>query len=64
VGFETNVICYNKAEFDRRGIKVASSLDTFDNFIQLATDLTDRANNRYGRGVPRLRSWATIHPAS
>jgi multiple sugar transport system substrate-binding protein len=58
-GFETNVVCYNKAEFDRRGIKPA---DTFDNFIQLAHDLTDRANNRYGVAFRGSRSWATIHP--
>jgi multiple sugar transport system substrate-binding protein len=53
------VVCYNKAEFDRRGIKPA---DTFDNFIQLARDLTDRANNRYGVAFRGSRSWATIHP--
>ena len=44
-GFETNVIAYNKAEFERRGIKPA---ETFDDFIQLATDLTDRGSNTYG----------------
>jgi multiple sugar transport system substrate-binding protein len=58
-GFETNVIAYNKAEFDRRGIKPA---ETFDDFIQLATDLTDRANNTYGVAFRGSRSWATIHP--
>jgi multiple sugar transport system substrate-binding protein len=58
-GFETNVLCYNKAEFDRRGIKPA---ETFDELIQLSTDLTDRANNRYGIAFRGSRSWATIHP--
>ena len=50
-GFETNVIAYNKAEFDRRGIQPA---ETFDDLIQLATDLTDRANNTLRHRVPRL----------
>jgi multiple sugar transport system substrate-binding protein len=58
-GFETNVICYNKAEFDRRGIRPA---ETFDNLIQLATDLTDRSKNKYGIAFRGSRSWATIHP--
>ncbi|WP_232662293.1 extracellular solute-binding protein [Pseudonocardia sp. TRM90224] len=58
-GFETNVIAYNKAEFDRRGIRPA---ETFDNLIQLATDLTDRSQNRYGIAFRGSRSWATIHP--
>ncbi|MEJ3655544.1 extracellular solute-binding protein [Actinomycetes bacterium KLBMP 9759] len=58
-GFETSVIAYNKAEFDRRGIVPA---ETFDNLIQLATDLTDRPNNRYGIAFRGSRSWATIHP--
>ena len=58
-GFETNVLCYNKAEFDRRGIQPA---ETFDDLIQLATDLTDRANNKYGIAFRGSRSWATIHP--
>jgi multiple sugar transport system substrate-binding protein len=58
-GFETNVVCYNKAEFDRRGITPA---DNFDDFIQLATDLTDRSNNTYGVSFRGSRSWATIHP--
>jgi multiple sugar transport system substrate-binding protein len=58
-GFETNVIAYNKAEFDRRGIKPA---ETFDDLIQLATDLTDRSANRYGVAFRGSRSWASIHP--
>jgi multiple sugar transport system substrate-binding protein len=58
-GFETNVVAYNKAEFDRRGIKPA---ETFDDFMQLAIDLTDRSENRYGVTFRGSRSWATIHP--
>jgi multiple sugar transport system substrate-binding protein len=58
-GFETNVLCYNKAEFDRRGIRPA---ETFDDLIELATDLTDRAHNKYGIAFRGSRSWATIHP--
>lgn len=58
-GFETNVLCYNKAEFDRRGIRPA---ETFDELIQLSTDLTDRSKNQYGIAFRGSRSWATIHP--
>jgi multiple sugar transport system substrate-binding protein len=58
-GFETNVIAYNKAEFDRRGI---TPPDTFDGLIEVATSLTDRAANRYGIAFRGSRSWASIHP--
>ena len=58
-GFETNVIAYNKAEFDRLGVQPA---ETLDDFLQLATDLTDRGNNTYGVAFRGSRSWATIHP--
>lgn len=58
-GFETNVIAYNKAEFDRRGIRPA---EDWDNFMQLAVDLTDRANDTYGLAFRGSKSWATIHP--
>ena len=58
-GFETNVIAYNKAEFDRRGIKPA---ETFDELIALSVDLTDRSAGRYGIAYRGSRSWATIHP--
>lgn len=58
-GFETNVIAYNKKYFDSKGIKPA---DTFDNFMQLAIDLTDRSQNRYGVAFRGSKSWATIHP--
>ncbi|MFJ9556858.1 extracellular solute-binding protein [Nocardiopsis sp. NPDC101807] len=58
-GFETNVICYNKAEFDRRGIRPA---ETFDELRELAVDLTDRSENTYGLAFRGSRSWATVHP--
>ena len=58
-GFETNVVAYNKKFFDAKGIKPA---DTFDNFIQLANDLTDRSQNRYGVAFRGSKSWASIHP--
>ena len=58
-GFETNVVAYNKKFFDARGIKPA---ETFDNFIQLANDLTDRSQNRYGVAFRGSKSWASIHP--
>jgi multiple sugar transport system substrate-binding protein len=58
-GFETNVIAYNKQLFDARGIKPA---ETFDDLIQLATDLTDRGANKYGIAFRGSKSWATIHP--
>lgn len=58
-GFENNVVAYNKAYFDKNGITLP---DTFDNFIQLAIDLTDRSQNRYGIATRGSKSWATIHP--
>lgn len=58
-GFETNVVAYNKKLFDSKGIKPA---ETWDDFQQLAVDLTDRANNRYGVSFRGSKSWATIHP--
>lgn len=58
-GFETNVVAYNKKLFDARGMKPA---ETFDDFIQLATDLTDRSKNQYGVAFRGSKSWASIHP--
>ncbi|MET3806256.1 multiple sugar transport system substrate-binding protein [Nakamurella sp. UYEF19] len=58
-GFETNVVAYNKEVFDKKGIKPAT---TFDNFIQLATDLTDKSAGTYGVAFRGSKSWATIHP--
>ena len=60
-GFETNVIAYNKAFFDQRGHQARRD---FDNFIQLAIDLTDRSQNRYGVTFRGSKSWATSTPAS
>ncbi|WP_330253986.1 extracellular solute-binding protein [Nocardia sp. NBC_00565] len=58
-GFENNVVAYNKAYFDQRKITLP---DTFENFIQLAVDLTNRSQNRYGIATRGSKSWATIHP--
>ena len=58
-GFETNVIAYNKRLFDARGVKPA---ETFDELIQLATDLTNRSRNQYGIAFRGSKSWASIHP--
>ncbi|MEP6463868.1 MAG: sugar ABC transporter substrate-binding protein [Frankiaceae bacterium] len=58
-GFETNVVCYNQRLFKKKGVKPA---ETFDNFIQLAHDLTNRSANQYGVAFRGSRSWATIHP--
>lgn len=58
-GFENNVVAYNKTYFDANGITLP---DTFDNFVQLAIDLTDRSQNRYGIATRGSKSWATIHP--
>ena len=60
-GFENNVVAYNKALLRRR--RASSKLpDTLDDFIQLAVDLTDRSQNRYGIATRGSKSWATIHP--
>ena len=58
-GFETNVIAYNKTLFDARGLRPA---ETLDELVQLATDLTDRRENRYGISFRGSRSWATVPP--
>ena len=59
-GFENNVVAYNKRIFDEKGIKKLP--DNLDDFIQLAVDLTDRSENRYGISTRGSKSWATIHP--
>ena len=63
-GFETNTIMYNKEVFDKLGVKPA---ETFDELIQLATDLNEKApgagyEGMYGIGARGSRQWATIHP--
>ncbi|WP_226345475.1 extracellular solute-binding protein [Agilicoccus flavus] len=58
-GFENNVVAYNKAYFDAKGIKPA---EDWGNFQQLARDLTDRNEGRYGVAFRGSKSWATIHP--
>ena len=51
-GFENNVVAYNKKYFDQRGIKKLP--DRFDDFIQLAVDLTDRSAEPLRHRHPRL----------
>ena len=58
-GFETNVVAYDRELFARRGI---TPPQTFGNLVQLAVDLTDRSEKRYGIATRGSRSWATIHP--
>lgn len=58
-GFENNVVAYNKKFFDAKGITPA---DDWGNFQQLAVDLTDRSEGRYGVTFRGSKSWATIHP--
>ena len=59
-GFENNVVAYNKAYL--RPARDQKLPDRFDDFIQLAVDLTDRSENRYGIATRGSKSWATIHP--
>ncbi|WP_227484869.1 extracellular solute-binding protein [Dermacoccus barathri] len=58
-GFENNVVAYNKKFFKAKGIKPA---ETWDDFQQLAVDLTDRSKNQYGVAFRGSKSWSTIHP--
>ena len=51
-GFENNVVAYNKKYFDQRGIKKLP--DRFDDFIQLAVDLTDRSAEPLRHRHPRF----------
>lgn len=61
-GFEINNIAYNQSMFKAKGITDANMPKTFDELIQLATDLTDRNAGQYGIAFRGSRSWATIHP--
>ncbi len=61
VGFREQRGRLQQADLRREGIKLP---DNFDDFIQLAVDLTDRADNRYGMSTRGSKSWATIHPVS
>ncbi|TGS65862.1 extracellular solute-binding protein [Mesorhizobium sp. M3A.F.Ca.ET.174.01.1.1] len=59
-GFEQNNITYNKAMFDKAGVKVPGNMDEL---VAAAAKLTkDVGGGVYGIGVRGSRSWATIHP--
>lgn len=58
-GFETNTVAYQSDVFDKLGLKPA---ETFDELIELAATLNEKAEGMYGIAVRGTRSWATIHP--
>src|ERR1700759_3072907 len=60
LGFETNILAYNKKYFDEKGLKVPK---TFDELYALAKQLKDwNGPGSYGVAVRGTRNWATIHP--
>jgi len=60
LGFETNILAYNKKYFDEKGLKVPK---TFDELHDLAKKLKDwNGPGSYGVAVRGTRNWATIHP--
>lgn len=60
LGFETNVLLYNKRLFKEKGITPPK---TFDELIETASSLNGwNGEGSYGVAVRGTRSWATIHP--
>ncbi|MBV9673233.1 MAG: sugar ABC transporter substrate-binding protein [Verrucomicrobia bacterium] len=60
LGFETNILAYNKKYFDEKGIQVPK---TFDELYDLAKKLKGwNGPGSYGVAVRGTRNWATIHP--
>jgi multiple sugar transport system substrate-binding protein len=60
LGFETNILAYNKKYFDEKGLKVPK---TFDELYTIAKQLKDwNGPGSYGVAVRGTRNWATIHP--
>src|SRR6201998_2677065 len=60
LGFETNIIAYNKKYFDEKGLKPPK---TFDELYTLAKQLKNwNGPGSYGVAVRGTRNWATIHP--
>lgn len=60
LGFETNVLLYNKRAFEKQGIKPPA---TFDELIETASKLNGwNGEGSYGIATRGTRSWATIHP--
>ncbi|WP_024510950.1 extracellular solute-binding protein [Bradyrhizobium sp. ARR65] len=58
-GFELNNVTYNRAIFDKVGVKPPKNMD---DMIEVAAKITKDAGGPYGIGVRGSRSWATIHP--
>jgi multiple sugar transport system substrate-binding protein len=60
LGFETNVLLYNKRAFAKLGITPPK---TFEELVADATKLNGwNGDGSYGIAVRGTRSWATIHP--
>lgn len=60
LGFEANVLLYNKKAFEKQNIKPPA---TFDELIETASKLNGwNGESSYGIAVRGTRSWATIHP--
>jgi multiple sugar transport system substrate-binding protein len=60
LGFETNVLVYNKRALDSIG---AQPPKTFDELIEIGEKLNGwNGEGSYGVAVRGTRSWATIHP--
>jgi len=61
LGFETNVLFYNKRAFEQAGIKEPPK--TVDELIEVASKLNGwNGPGSYGIATRGTRSWATIHP--
>ncbi|WP_257985495.1 ABC transporter substrate-binding protein [Bacillus sp. V5-8f] len=61
LGFEINVLHYNKRAFKEAGI--SGPPKTFDELVETATKLNGwNGEGSYGIGTRGTRSWATIHP--
>lgn len=61
LGFETNVLLYNKRAFEQAGIESAPA--NFDELLTVANKLNGwNGEGSYGIALRGTRSWATIHP--
>lgn len=60
IGFETNVLAYNKRAFEENDLEVPT---TFEELIETAEKLQGwNGPGSYGIATRGTRSWATIHP--
>ncbi len=50
-GFDVAAVYYNKEIFDNAGVDYPTADWTWDDFVDIATQLTDTENNIYGTGV-------------